>query len=480
MDNNGNVLNKLIAGRVLTPHSVAALKVALDGWHDTTISDFAGIPDRHVGRLFTFDDVSEVSINKLSSPVPLPAGSWSVRIAANPFGARTLMVAGTVNGSVSTYDGTSAPTVHSNVQLDYAQDGIDFIQGGAPGVNETASIMQMSPEFLTSKLKLCGCAIEVVNTTPQLTKGGLVTACNVPQPPLSSNFQTQAVVSAGVGVGSELFLPVRMVSAFPVNLAAMAKYSPFQAGAEDGVYINARMQFSDVTPTCMPIAPMICSKDLTSSPSPFSIPTLMPQYSTITVGGATYPYYANALNWFDMDSPCIMFTGLSDTTTLTVRVRWFGQIVPDDDNNIFLRAAHPAPIYDPNFFEIYSKACGIIPQACSFTKNPSGEWWKMALGAIARAAAPLLMMIPHPLAKAAGIAAGGAGALLEDAETESRVRRRKKNRNENYGEGVRKNTYGTRVSVKTGKPVPPAKKSRSIPNAPPSGWVKQTSRRSLK
>lgn len=255
--NNGSILQKLIANRVLTPHSVAALKVALDGWHDTTIADFAGIPGTEVGKLFTFDDVSEIEISKTTSPVALPAGAWACRIGMNPFAARVLMKSGASQGSTSFYDNSVSAGLNGNVLISYAQDGTDFPTYGVGGVSEQTQILQMSDDFLTGKLKLCGCAIEVINTTPELTVGGLVTACNVPQPDSDSRYNSSILITAGAETGTQFQMPLRMVNGFPKNLKEMAKYSPFQNKAKDGVYINARLQFKDKTQNCSPIGPII-------------------------------------------------------------------------------------------------------------------------------------------------------------------------------------------------------------------------------
>jgi hypothetical protein len=461
--NNAGVLNRLIADKILTPHSVAALKVALDGWHDTTISDFAGIPDKHVGKLFTFDDVAEISVGKLSSPVPLGAGSWSLRISTYPIGGRTTFKNGACRGSMFTMDNASSLTVASNVNIAYALDGADFSDTGVGGATEQSQMMQMSPEFLTSSLKLCGMAIEVINTTPTLTKGGLVTACNVPQPQSTTSFCGNVGIATGVGAGTVYPLPMRMVNTPPKNLGEMVKFSPFQNKADDGVYINARMQFQDQTPYCMPVSPVLFTDDLTHNAATIpNVPIYLVNQSSVVVGAGTINGYGDVTNWFDMDSPVIIFSNLSDTTTLTIRVRWFGQIVPDEDQNIFLRASHPAPIYDPNFFEIYSRACGLIPQACAFTENPSGEWWKTALSAIGGAAGPLLLKIPHPLAKAAGLAAIGGSAYLSMSAEDKKAARKQRNNNGKYGPGMKKDAYGTI------KPRKPRKRLGGIPNTPPA------------
>jgi len=462
--NNKGVINRLIQDKILTANSVAALKVALDGWHDTTIHDFTGIPDKHVGKLFTFDDVAEIAISKTSSPVALPAGPWQVRIHAYPFGDRKLVKTGACRGSMTSWDDSVSTGILSNVNLSYAQDGTDFIGPGVGGVSEPTQIMQMSPEFLTSKLKLCGMAIEVVNTTPTLTVGGLVTACNVPQPTSKTMYSSQFVCSAGPRVNQTGFVPLRLVNEPPKNLSEMVKFSPFQNKAADGCYINARMQFQDETVDCMPVAPIVIRTNLVADPAGINVPAIVPVPDAVVIAATTVYGFNSTTNWFDMDSPVIMFTGLSDTTTLTVRVRWFGQIVPDEDQNIFLRAAHPAPIYEPAFFEIYSRACGLIPAACSFTENPSGEWWKTMVSAIARAAAPLLMMVPHPVGKAAGVAAGALGEFMSSSANEKKVKRKQNNIVQKYGVGKRKDKFGQIVPVsdKTVKPRKP------IPNAGPS------------
>lgn len=465
---NGAILQRLIQNRVLNPHSAAALRVALDGWHDTTIHDFVGLPDKHVGKLFTFDDVAEITITKNSSPIPLDPGPWDVRIAVYPFGQTVSVKPGTCVGSSVVVNDSSSIQKVSNVTVSYAKSGTTFPDMGVGGVAENTQFMTMSNDFLTVGLKGINTAVEVVNQTNPLHAGGLVTACNVPQPSVDTNWNSGFCYQSN---GFYYTAPVRMVATPPKDLTEMVKYSPFQGDAKKGIYINTRMQYRSETVQAMPVAPLIFTDDFRTGVSP-NIPVYAPLIGTQTVGGTTFGKFEQGINWFDQDMPVIMFTGLPEETTLTIRVRWFGQIIPDEDNNIFLRAAKPAPIYDPNFFEIYSRVQGLIPQACYFTDNPSGEWWKTMLGGIAKAAAPLLMMIPHPLAKAAGVAAGGMGAALESAADDSRAKRRKKNASGAYdkrGIQVRKDAYGNKINIQTGKNIKKKKKNKSgiIPNAPP-------------
>jgi len=469
MSNNKGVLNKLIENKILSVHSVSALKVAMDGWHDTTISDFRGIPDKHVGQLFTFDDVAEVEISRTTSPVALPVGPWQCRIGAFPFGNIIPTSSGTLTGSAIESNLASFGML-GNVQINYATNGADFAPTGVAGFSNDVQFLSMSSAFLTSKLKLCGLAIEVVNTTPQLTVGGLVTACNVPQPSSKSTFQCTIIDSANP-TATPANVGMRLVNSFPKNLKEMAKFSPFQGEAKQGCYINARMQFQDETPECMPICPVVLDTDITSPVYPNYMTPNSIEYGRI-FASPTLPTaprsFRSAVNWFDMDSPVIMLTGLSNETTLMVRVRWFGQIVPDEDNNIFLRAAHPAPVYDPNFFEIYSRAMELCPKACYFTENPSGEWWKSMVASIAKAAAPLLGMIPHPLGKAASVAAAGLGTIMDDQGAQSKRKRKAKNKAGFYGPDTKKTAEGKFKNAQGQKVKKRDVRRNRIPNAPPA------------
>lgn len=456
--NNGSILQKLIANKVMSPQSVAALKVALDAWHDTTITDFSGIPDKHVGKVFTFDDIAEVSISKSSSPVPIASDKWSVRICAYPFGNELTLFSGNMIGSAIEVNNGGGATKVSNVLISYADDGVDFTPTGVGGVAEKTQFIGMDPKFLTSKLKVCGLGIEVINTTPALSIGGQVLAVNVPQ---NSRDTTWTAGLANTTGGLFSLLPVRMVATPPKNPTEMVKFNPFQGMAKNGCYINARMQFEQNTPTSYPTAPLLATDDFQEGVTP-NIPVFTPVPTIKAIGGNNIGYISKGFNWFDMDTPVIMLTGLSPETTLTVRVRWICQIIPDEDNVIFLRAAKQSAIYDPNFFEIYSRVNALIPAACYFTDNPSGEWWKGMLGKIATAAAPFLAMIPHPVGKAAAIAATGLGTALLDSEAESRKKRRQKNEAGYYGKGVVKKTYGH----KTGGKIPQSQPVNSKPISP--------------
>ena len=340
----GNVLAKLVASKTITEASASALKVATDPWHDTTINNFSGIPTTHVGKLFVFDDVQEITINKQSSPNALPAGKWSFRVGAFPFAARQSLRTGRIFGTGGSIDNSAPTNVVSNVLVSYAQDGTDFQTVGIGGVGEQNQFLQMSDQFMTAGLTLCGMGIEVIDTTPELYKGGMSTMCNIPQPTNKNKFCETIAVSAGPQANTTYTGNVRIVRGFPKNVSEMVRYCPRQDEAKKGAYLPARMQFEQTPNWAEPTAPVIMDNDFSYTVGGPDLPCYQPVLVTKTVGAGSLNTVATCNNWFNMDSPVVIFSGLPEEGSYTIRVRWFGQIVPDEDGVVFLRAARPAPL----------------------------------------------------------------------------------------------------------------------------------------
>jgi len=112
------------------------------------------------------------------------------------------------------------------------------------------------------------------------------------------------------------------------------------------------------------------------------------------------------------DSSICMLTGLSEQTTLTIRVRYWVERFPSDAEPEILPLTRSSARFDPLALEAYSKWVSRAPPGCRFTENPDGEWWGKTLGNLASIIGPMISMIPHPIAKAVGTGATFAGPLL--------------------------------------------------------------------
>lgn len=434
------MLEELLLKHQVSPGGVAWLKLALDPWHDTSVDGFSGFPDEGIGKSVCFSVTQEYSIGKLRAPTPLPAGNWSCRIGNFPILTRELVARGFMTEEVFNQP-TSTGYNLMPVQVDYAQDGADFASvGDASLYPANAQGCTLPEEYTQGTVTVCGMGIEVVNTTADLQKQGLMTCARMVQPDFEP-FQAYFAMPAGVWATRSV-APVR---ALPKNLSEMALYPGFaQDSAKDGYYAPVQLKMGRHFNFPSPISTAVMESDPTSGSTVgvAPIPCHTSRLTVITVDTVNFAIGRNFQIYVPCDSNCVMFTGLSDATTLTLRVRWILERKPSDNEKQMLVIATPSATYDPVALEIYSRVVSRMPAGVPFTENPAGEWWAKMLGELATVLGPMVAMIPHPIAKAIGAGATVGGAALQQYAGTKSAARKSKNAAGKYGEGKKKNKQG--------------------------------------
>jgi len=362
----------LVANKQLSPAGLAWLTAAIDPWHDTIINGVEGMPDQTTGKSVVFQVVQEYEINKNTSPVPLPPGNWSCRVANNPILVTEPVRGGQYYGDIMSLEGGLSLVVP--VQVNYTSAGGDF---GSVAVGGTANAQgcSMPTNFTKGVIKVCGMGIEVINTTSVLHKQGLMTCARMSQPDADQVAVTYVAPIVDINaVGGKTY---NLFRAAPKNLAEMALYPSFmQMEAKDGYYApvvlktgrwahyptsNGVILLEDDPTGGDVVAPIAC---FSSSVTPFAITTVPPTAVTGLLSARKNPIF-NAT-----DTNVVMFTGLSDETTLNLRVRWICERFPSDAESEMLVIATPSAPFDPMAIEIYTRLVGMLPAGVPFTENP--------------------------------------------------------------------------------------------------------------
>jgi hypothetical protein len=422
------ILNKLVEGKVLTPEGLAWLTIAVDPWHDTAVKGMNGMPDQGIGKSVTFQVVQEYQISKANSPTPLPPGNWSVRIGNFPWLTTQELKPGLFYGELVTQGPPSTAGLGVPVQVNYAQDGVDFADLAVTGT-ANAQGCSVPEEFLQGVTKVCGMGIEVINTTAILNKQGLMSCARMVQPDVESY---TSYVSLSVPANAWAVKSMTPFRTLPKNLTELALYPGFaQEEAKDGYYAPVLFKFDRFSHYPAPYGTLLLDDDPhagtfdTSNP----ITCYSSNLTQIVVPGNTTPFYtARQLPlYYGCDSNVVLFTGLSEETTLNLRVRWILERFPSDQEKQILVIATPSAVYDPVALEIYSRAVQMLPSGVPFTENPGGEWWKTMLAAIGKVAGPMLGMLPTPIGKALGSAVSmGVRALEDTYSEETKISREKR------------------------------------------------------
>jgi hypothetical protein len=398
----------------------------------------------------------EYSISKNNSPVALPAGNWSVRIANFPLLTSNSVRKGNYFGDIVSQLGDVSEIVP--VQVNYAADGVDFADTAVPGLGNPQGC-SLPVAHTKGIVKVCGLGIEIVNTTASLNLQGLVSMCRMVQPDVET-FTSYVALPLNAW-GTKSLNPMRTA---PKNLSEMALYPGFaQDLAASGYYGPALLKFNRDLHFPISVGALLLDDD--PNGGPVNTTTPIECYSS-TLGSFAVPGNTTAFSttrenplYVPCDTNCIIFSGLSDETTLTLRVRWILERFPNDSEAQLVPISTPTAPFDPVALEIYSRVVRQLPAGVPFGENPAGDWWSKLLSQIGSVVGPMIAMIPHPLAKAAGMTITGASGALGEYGNAKTKRRRQKNKKQEYGPGMRKNRVGDLVPIapKPGNNVKPIK-----------------------
>lgn len=398
-----SMLARLVEEKQMSLEGKLWLTFALDPFHDKEIKGITGVPDGNTGKSVVCSLVQEIQIRK---PSTLGAGNWSCRIATYPVASSFALTAGRCSNNLVNViplgPGPPVPRI-APVVIDYALDGNDFAEFPL-----NPDVLEIPAQYTKGPYKVGAMGVESVNTTADIYRQGLVTCARMNQTSCTPTTFQEFNNSAALYTFIEC-VPIRTA---PVNLAQMVLLTGNTAWkAAEGAYsVVSLKSLNDTNATSKPVFPLMLSSDFQSNDVATIIPCAGPQLSLIPVPGLGIPTNPPLLTTqgfpgqVPMDTSIQMYTGLSDQTTLTVRVRWMLERFPNDVESDIVVLASESASYDPIALSIYSQVMQSLPAAVMFKENPKGEWWKTVLGTIADVVGSGLMAAPHPAAKAAGAA----------------------------------------------------------------------------
>lgn len=412
VEKSRQIINNMVATGQLTPEGEAWLKLNTDPWHDNKTTGFRGVPAKKPNQVVTLSCVQEIAIAK---PVALGAGNWSVRISTQPFAQKVNTRQFQMSGNALYADPLSAGTerVQYPVQIDYALDNVPL-----SNVFSTTTGLEIPEEFVKGPFQVAGMGLEVINTTAVLQQQGLCTCAVMNQADIPP-FTVVARSASGATPVQGATYSAYQVKTPPQSLKEMLLLpGTTQWEAKEGAYSVVQLTGLDTPPANNPQYPIFQGQELKN------VYPATPAANQTTVNAVqTTPYtfagFTNAteipVQWSQqvpMNSTIMIFSGLSDQTTLTARVRWLICRYPNDNEPEILVLAYNSAPWDPVALEIQSRLMNKLPPAVMFKLNPKGEWWKSMIAGIADIASSGLMMMPHPLAKGAGAAIAGARAAF--------------------------------------------------------------------
>jgi hypothetical protein len=424
-------LQSLIGKGGISPQGMKFIELATDPFHDNPVQGYEGIPDYETGKSVISSVVQETEIAK---PSTLGPGLWKCRITTYP-----------ITGSLGTHNAKCVQNVAYDTQgafplvdagrmqaisIDYAQDGDDFPAFPTQAGTSPSGISIPAP-LTEGPFKVSGLGVEIVNTTAELTKQGLCTCARMSQPASQPSTYQVSVTTNSSAFSFASLLPIL---APPKNLSEMMLLpETTQWHAKEGAYAVVNLKgIGTRASACQPTYPILYRETLKTGVDLTQRDVRIPIPSLVTVGTMAVQavIFENNPGISPADASVIMFTGLSDTTTLTVRGRWIIERFPTQYQDQIIYNATPTASFDPLALEVYSRVMNQLPPGVMFKENPAGEWFRRVITKVAQVASSILGSIPHPVAQAAGAGAAALSKALENTE-EKQKRKRKKAKKQN-------------------------------------------------
>lgn len=394
-----NEINRVMRANALTDMGRDWLKAATDPFHDGPLTALKGYPDREFDQSVVQTFTQRISVSKSTSLLP-NAGPWDCHIVLYPlydaYLNRTVSFATTwYGGGLSSAGpfgvfagGARTLVAPLTVYQNYAGQAIDL--SGVP-VTHFATPLGVSgggtiPPWPNRRARVIAAGFEVINTTPQLYRGGSVTGW------YQAESSDECYVSITGGAPNAYSrIPCRTMALPPLSVgqAANAPWSVTRA-ADEGAYVVARLrdQVPFAKPTYGQLVWMPTDMNTTTPPTCICLTPGGNGSATDMTGG-----------WYSTSStePCgAIFAGLDQNATLTITVRWIvEQVIPADDVTLFTLSS-PSPPWDPVALESYSIAKAAIPALVPVDLNWNGNFFKSILTGIKKGAktlAPVLTVV---------------------------------------------------------------------------------------
>lgn len=406
-----NVMQRQAAKAGLTECGTQWLIEALDPFHDVQINP-VGYPDTTASG-----SVIQVIKQSYQFIAPTATGNWDCSFTMMPWLNPITMNGNTINGAHFTPTQNTLQQANINAANNVTVGGLQFIAAasGTPlqianptnAGSYTNTSNTIPAQYLQGNGRCIAMGFEVCNTTAELNLQGLATVWRVPVPQ-NDDGTTVSIQSFNTGdtsnfegSASVLYMPEP-----PTTIAAAQLFAGTQAWeAKYGSYQVCGFNTPDVPAVGMN----------------FTIPVMYQTAQTDTAvitsvfnrnswsGGAVAPAaVANVQNvsWTEMDMSGVHYTGLSNSTTLTVNTITYIERFPTQDDLDLIVSAKRSPEYDIKALEAYSEIYQNLPVGVQFGENGWGDWFD----GIASAASSVLGSVGGTYGKAAAtLIEGGKG-----------------------------------------------------------------------
>jgi len=264
-------------------------------------------------------------------------------------------------------------------------------------------------DLIKSNSRIIAMGFEVINTTAELNKQGACTCYRMPtgtQP--TFNLVTNAADTAN---GTTVWNKIREAPA--TVAAANLLRGTTQWSAAEGCYIVCTQNTVD-----NPISNTTTIGTLRSPTGHIANGehVMGTGVSLAAVAKPTTAYFGGKRKATPFEFSGAMFTGLSATSTLRVRLRVYTETAPTSQDPGLAVLATPSATYDSAALKFYSEIAPKMPVACPVSMNAFADWWAVISDIAKTVAVPVSTALAGPggAVIGAGIAGGfkGMDALI--------------------------------------------------------------------
>lgn len=370
--------------------ALSFLTCALDPMHDTAVEP-TGWPDRNVELSVVRKIPQSLSISAPSGNPHIPAGSsWDLHVHLNPWFQQLPFHLRTRVNSVF-YGPTESPTYIGGVQAYAVPAGANFgyTDNGSTGLAPLLGSLCLDPSYTVGVGRVIGCGLEIVNTTAEIYRSGMIYAWRAPEPNSEPALWYQQEPAPGTpSLNADVPFVGQPFRHPPKNAAECQLYVGTTAwAAKEGAYSVSTFHDFENPATSVQYTQPIMPQDANVEDREYSIDTPT-DYNTSSVY-ITTPFQTGgdltgrlAIKILPINQNGFILTGLTSQSTFTLRWNVFYESFPSIAQANILTLAKPSTRYDPKVLQLLAMISRSLPVAVYSRDNAEGDWWDRVLQAI--------------------------------------------------------------------------------------------------
>lgn len=364
--NKPKFLEQLVKSQKLSSDGRDWLTLALDPFHDYE-HPVAGYPDADGSQTIVSCYTYQLDVAKPAAVV----GNWDCHVFNTPEMTSTNQSMVTQNANWLTMVETALSSNVGPLTVLTGGSGVALSMGAA--TTTSAALPALGTTSLISGItRVIGMGFEVTNTTSALHKQGAVTSYRMPQYLDNAN-QVELTNAAGTQAGTILCRRSKMP---PLTVAEANLLKGTRTwDAAEGVYAVC-VQNSQHNPMMLAdnVSTSLVRNAINGTAE--TVPVSFYTWGAANVAPVPTSIKPSLTQLAPFDTTGSFFTGLSEETTLTIKLRVYLERAPGYTEPDLAVLATPSAGLDEYAMTLYSHAIAQLPVAVTVKENGIGDWFR--------------------------------------------------------------------------------------------------------